>query len=261
MQYQTIIINDIPHGIEVMFNRVNQRNALNSTLILELHDLLDQADQNEKIRIVVLKGQHGFFCTGMDFTEAFGGATLQKATATDPAQFASQYMGLLKRFSTTNKIIISAIDGLVLAGGVGIVAASDIVLATSNSKFSLSEALWGLLPANVIPFLIRRVGFHKAYYMTLTTQTLTAKDAHDIYLVDELSDDLSDAIRKQVIRLSRLDARTIHDLKAYFRKMWFIDETMEQMAIDELARLVQEPRILQNIKAYLEHGKFPWEAP
>lgn len=255
MDYKTLLVADIPHGISITLNRLEQRNSLNSVILGEIHQALDAAEKNSACRLIVLKGQQGIFCTGMDFSE-ISQVTVQKENA---AQFAGKYMGLLKRFATLPKIIVALIEGQVMAGGVGLVAASDIVIATNKSQFTLSEALWGLLPANVLPYLIRRIGFQKSYFMTLTTQAMTAADAYACHLVDELSDDPTDALRKHTIRLARLNEQTIHDLKAYFRKLWLIDDKMEKLALDELARLMQESRVQNNIKRYVQEGKFPWE--
>lgn len=250
MNFTTVLISDIPHGIRITLNRLEQRNSLNTTLLNELNQVLNIADKNPDCRIIVLSGQSGIFCTGMDFNEV--------SYQSDDLISASSYMNTLKRFATMSKVIIAEIDGQVMAGGVGLVAASDIVIATTRSHFTLSEALWGLLPANVLPYLIRRVGFQKAYWMTLTTQTLSATDAHAIHLVDELSDQ-GDVLRKLIMRLARLDEQTIMDMKQYFQKLWFINETMEQVAISELERLMAEPRVKNNITRFVREGKFPWE--
>lgn len=257
MHYQTLLVADMPHGLSVTLNRIEHKNTLNLKLIEELNDLLCQVEKNRSCRIILLRGQQGTFCFGMDFQELISQIPANKEAI---QHFALQYMNLLKRLSLSPKLIVSEIDGQVMAGGVGIVAASDLVIATLRSQFSLSEALWGLLPANVLPYLIRRVGFQKAFLMTLTTQTLLAQDAHTINLVDELTDEPQEALRKFTLRINRLDEQTIKDLKFYFRKMWIINETMEQTAVQELARLVQEPRIQNNIKRFVEQGKFPWEA-
>lgn len=192
----------------------------------------------------------------MDFREVTQALPEQKNRM---SEWSSYYMELLKRFALSSKIIIAEIDGQVMAGGMGLIAASDLVFATPKSQFSLSEALWGLLPANVLPYLIRRIGFQKAYVMTMTTQTITGVEAYAIHLVDELSDHLDDTLRKYTMRLARINEQTIHDMKTYFRKMWIIDEKMEQTALFELTRLMQEPRIQNNIKEFIEHGKLPWE--
>jgi polyketide biosynthesis enoyl-CoA hydratase PksH len=132
-------------------------------------------------------------------------------------------------------------------------------VATSASSFALPEALWGLLPANVMPFLIRRVGFQPAYRLTLTTETIPAQEAWRIGLVDTLSDKPDDEIRRYLIRLGRLDEQTILEAKAYFQKMWLLNAAMEQHAIAELSRLMQTERVQTNIRNYAEHQKFPWE--
>ena len=191
----------------------------------------------------------------MDFQEA----------ATDAAQEGpeaariSEYMRLLKRFTLSSKVIISRLDGKVIAGGVGLVAASDIVISTERTELSLSEALWGLLPCCVIPFLIRRVGFQKAYFMTLTTKPISTREAQAIHLVDELADHLDETLRKLTLRLNLLDDDIIVDMKRYFQKMGGITSEMEQAATTEFARLATQPHVQQNIANYVARGIFPWE--
>lgn len=255
MDFSTLIVTEIPHGIAVTLNRLEQRNSLNSVLMNELQQLLTQAEKNPAYKIIVLRGQEGIFCTGMDFKEM----TQAPLEGEGSNRAALAYMSLLKRFASSSKVVIAEVDGQVMAGGVGFVAASDIAIATPRSQFTLSEALWGLLPANVLPYLIRRIGFQKAYTMTLTSQTMTAAEAHAVHLVDELSDNTADSLRKLSLRLGRLNEQTIVDLKNYFRKMWIIDDRMEEVAMLELARLIGEPRVQKNIKCFVEQGKFPWE--
>lgn len=255
MSYQTLLLSEVNSGIEITLNRSEHENTLNEQLINELHQVLDDAEKNPAYRIIALKGQQGLFCTGMDFHEALHAIAQEK----EMLAWSSLYMRLLKRFASSAKIIIAMVDGQVLAGGMGLVAASDLVIATPQSQFCLSEALWGLLPANVLPYLIRRIGFQKAYAMTLTTQTIMGQEAQAIHLVDELTEQLDDTLRKYTLRLSRLTEQTIRNLKNYFQKMWILNENMEKMAALELTRLMQEPTVQQNIKQFIENGKLPWE--
>ena len=242
-----------PRVWTVTMNRPAQRNSLTQGLMQGLHRALDQAEADPACRLVILAGRENFFCTGMDFTEAAKGA--------DSPQLldGANYMALLKRFAQCGKVIIAKVEGTVQAGGMGLVAASDLVVATPASSFALPEALWGLLPANVMPFLIRRVGFQPAYRLTLTTETIPAAEAWRIGLVDVLSDKPDDEIRRYMLRLGRLDEQTILEAKAYFQKMWLLNEAMEQTAIAELRRLMQTERVQTNIRNYAEHQKFPWE--
>ncbi len=255
MEYKTLLVTDIQFGIRITLNRFERRNTLNSVMLSELFHVLAEAEKNPACRIVALKGQQGIFCMGMDFHEVV--EALPQGEESD--RWASSYMELLKKMALSSKVIVAEVDGQVMAGGIGLVAASDLVIATSRSQFSLSEALWALLPANVLPYLIRRVGFQKAYLMTLTTQTYSAAEAFALNLVDELSDHPEEVLRRMAIRFIRLDEQTVRDLKHYLRKLWIINEETEKVAIQELSRLIHEPRVQENIKRFVEHGTFPWE--
>lgn len=252
-KYNTILISEAEYGIRITINRPEHRNSLNLTLIRELDKLLDIAEHNPKVKLIVIEGQNGFFCTGMDFD------TTISSTNEDEVQ-TSAYMNLIRRFTLIPKIIISVTDGQVIGGGVGIAAASDFVIATPRSQFALSEALWGLLPAMVIPYLMRRVGFRKAYQMTLTTLPISAEEACKIYLADEVSENPENNIRRLWSRLKRLDEVTIGNIKQYFRKMWMINEQIEETAVFEISRLMAEPKVRKNIENFVKFKKFPWES-
>ncbi|MDD2709947.1 MAG: enoyl-CoA hydratase/isomerase [Verrucomicrobiae bacterium] len=252
---QPLIVKKSPRMMTLTISRPERGNSINAALIHEINAALDDAEQTPDCRTVVLEGQPGVFCTGMDFHEA----SAQPGVAANEAVRIDQYLALLKRFTLSPKIIVSRIDGKVIAGGVGLVAASDLAVSTPRAEFSLSEALWGLLPCCVLPFLIRRIGFQKAYTMTLTTKPISAQEAQTIHLLDELTDNLDETIRKLTLRLNLLDEETIVDLKQYFRRMWLITPEMEKLAIDEIGRLAAKPKVRQNIANYATRGIFPWE--
>jgi len=251
---KTLLVNKINAAWILTLHRPDNRNSINETLLKEIHFVLDQAEQDTSCRCLVFQGENGIFCTGMDFQEV-----AQPVSGNKENFDSEEYMRILKRFTMTSKIIIVLLDGQVLAGGVGIVAASDIAISTSHTQFGLSEALWGLLPACVLPFLIRRIGFQKSYFMTLTTQTINATEAKTIGLIDELSDNLNDSLRRLLLRLNRIQEETVKDLKTYFRKLWIINETMEQTAVQEITRLANKPNVQANIKNFVEKQQFPWE--
>ncbi len=239
----------------VTFDRPARRNTLTQQTLNELARALDVLEHDADCQVVVLQGRDGFFCTGMDFAEMAD--RVGHDTRQDVADV--HYMDVLRRMASSGKVIVSAVDGQVMAGGVGLLAASDLVFATRASRFSLPEALWGLLPACVLPLLIRRIGFQAAYRMTLTTETWDADQARAAGLVDEVVPDLDDAIRRAAVRLTRLDTDTVRRMKAYFRKMWYLSHTMEEMAIAEIDALVHDPKVQDNIRQFVEHQKFPWD--
>ncbi len=253
--FETIEVTPGPRLWRVKIARPHRNNSIDSRLIHELSSVLEQAESDPNCRIMVLEGEPGVFCTGMDFKEVADNAGVPGGETIHIAD----YLNLLKKFTLTPIVVIASVDGKVIAGGVGLVAASDLVIATSRTEFSLSEALWGLLPCCVIPFLIRRVGFQKAYTMTLTTRPIGAQEAAAIHLVDEWTDEPAEAIRRLQLRLERLESQTVGDLKAYFRSMWMITPEMEALAVKEITRLTAQPRVEEAIANYVNHGRFPWE--
>lgn len=251
---ETVEVRWTPRMLRLTIARPERRNSISAGLLRDLSAALDEAERRPDCRMVVIEGSGGLFCTGMDFQEAAGSS----ASAAETVQIDS-FMALLKRFTLSPKVVVACVDGKVIAGGVGIAAACDLVVATPRSEFSLSEALWGMLPCCVVPFLIRRVGFQKAYAMTLTTRVYCAQEAAAMSLVDELSDNLEETLRKLQLRLGLLQDETIHDLKHYFRKMWIMTPEMECAAVEEISRLTALPRVKENIHNYVNHGTFPWE--
>jgi polyketide biosynthesis enoyl-CoA hydratase PksH len=189
----------------------------------------------------------------MDFQAVNGGE--DAFSQDDP----NGYYEVLKFFSCCSKVIISKVEGKVNAGGIGLVAASDIVIADEKANFGLSEALFGLLPACVMPFLIRRTGYQKALWMTLTTQGIPASRAYQIGLVDEVSTNVSDAVRKNLLRLTRLETGTIRELKEYMAELWIMDESTQRLAVNRITSLVQSEKVRHNIRNFVNNGKFPWD--
>lgn len=253
MHLTTLELRESPRLLTVTLHRPQQQNSINAAMVRELGQVLDYAEARPDCRAVVLQGGAGVFCTGMDFTELAAGAEAEFR------QQSAAFMALLRRLTLTPRIVVAQPDGRVAGGGVGLVAASDLVVATPRSQFSLPEALWGLLPCCVLPYLIRRVGFQRAYRMALTTQPVGAAEARECMLVDELSEQPGETIRRMLLRALRVEAWTVADLKQYFRRMWLVSEQMEQGAVDALCELVARPRVQENIAAFVQDQAFPWE--
>jgi polyketide biosynthesis enoyl-CoA hydratase PksH len=257
MDFKTLLVEDKNDIITITFNRVPELNSINNLLLEELNNVLDVAEQNSQCKFIILQGKHGYFCTGMDFKELSKEGT--NINIPIEGTIKSPFMDTIRRLSLIPKVIISKVDGKVMAGGMGLIAVSDFVVATSKSEFSLSEALWGLIPAVVMPYLIRRIGFQMAYRLTLTTLPISAKKAYDINLVDELDDSPENIIRQLWLRMSKLDIATITKIKQYFRNLWIIDNEMEDYAVSEITKLLLNPHIRENIRNFVQYRKFPWD--
>ncbi|WP_281988842.1 enoyl-CoA hydratase/isomerase [Aquimarina aggregata] len=251
---QTVQIEKSANVLRIKIYRPEANNSINAVLLSELKQILREVERDDEVKVIVLEGSQDNFCTGMDFKAV----SEQDGTDMFGEDGSGDYYEVLEMFATSSKIIISKIQGKVNAGGIGFVAASDIVLASEKASFGLSEMLFGLLPACVMPFLIRRVGFQKAKWMTLITRAISAQTAFNIGLVDEIGDNLDELLRIDLLRLKRLECDTILDLKKYMNKLWIINDQTKELAVNRISSLMQEERIQNNIKNFVQKGVFPW---
>jgi len=239
----------------ITLSRPEARNSIDACLLDDMHAALDELE-DARAKVLVLRGQSSVFCTGLDLRAGAAGSVVSTS-------ITERFMALMKRLSSMPKIVVALVDGEVMAGGIGLVAASDFAIASSRSTFGLSEALWGLLPAMVLPFMIRRTGFGNAYAMTLSAETIGAEAARAMHLVDEVLElgegDWMRLVERKVRRFERIDGRTIGEIKAYFRELWIVDDATERGAVREIDRLLSDPRIQTRMKDYAETGRLPWE--
>lgn len=226
--------------------------SLTDETMAALHRALDEAARAGRWRMVALCAVGPVFCSGMDIAGAAGANVDSIARAT--AGFAA----LLRRFTETPVLVVAGVDGSATGGGVGLAAASDLVLAGPHARFALPELLWGLVPCAVLPFLIRRVGFQAAYAMTLTARTVAGQVAEQMHLVDETVADVDAALPRLAGRLERMPQGAVADAKSYLRHRHAIDPGAEQLAAAEIARLVSAPAFRGAAESFASTGQLPW---
>jgi polyketide biosynthesis enoyl-CoA hydratase PksH len=228
-------------------------NALTPSLIAQCHAALDQCDA--RVSVLVISGTPEVFCSGADLANVRHAFAAGDAEAADPQPLYELWL----RLTRAPYVVVSHVRGSVNAGGIGFVAASDIVIAASTAQFSLSELLFGLFPACVLPFLIRRVGRQRAHYLTLMTQAFSAEQARELGLVDAHASDSSDLLRRHLLRLRRLSGAAVGRYKDY---MSSLDDSLvraQPLALSANRAMFRDPAAQRAIGRYLDEGRFPWE--
>lgn len=234
-------------------------NRINAARLEALHEAFDRAEAAAGVRAIVFRANGPRFCLGMDFSFFLG----QVAGDEDAQDAVADYAGLLVRMRQSPKPVIALVDGEVKAGGIGIVAASDVVLASERTTFQLSEVYLGLIPANVLPFLIERIGSRRASYLTLTAKTLSAVEARAAGLVDEVF--AADALEKETRAFFKNLMRTApHALAETKRFIGEIDGLDQAAAIPAAARSLLGLAAREDVRdaiASFEDGALPaWSA-
>jgi methylglutaconyl-CoA hydratase len=191
------IDNDGPVA-RVTLSRPELHNALNDRLVAEIRDTFLALALDDHVRAVVLTGDGISFCAGADL------AWLQRAvtfTEEENRADALHLVEMLDAIDSCPKPVIARVNGAALAGGAGLVAASDIAVAASTARFGFTEARLGLVPATISPYVVRKIGHAHARALFLTAERFEAPKARDIGLVHEVVDsDLLDSAVDRILR-------------------------------------------------------------
>lgn len=180
MAYQTLNVEIDDHVALIRLDRPEALNALNSELLLELGNALAEADQNERVRAIVITGSEKAFAAGADIKEM--------STKTYSDVFTSDLFGAeVTRITSTRKPIIAAVSGYALGGGCELAMACDFIICADTAKFGQPEINLGVIPGiGGTQRLTRFIGKSKAMDMILTGRFMDAAEAERSGLVSRV---------------------------------------------------------------------------
>lgn len=220
------------------------------------------ACSNPMHRIVLLEGsKEGVFCRGMELAML---AKQQEGTEHPPdlSPELEEFAACLRRIRYAGKPVIAVVDGEALAGGVGIAAACDLVVATTSSTFGLSELPFGLVPAIVMPLLLERMPAQKMRLWALAAGTHSAAKAQEAGLVDVVVEQLQlgNTVSSWVRRLSRADHGAVAKLKPLSAEVPGLGlEAALRRGVSLTSETLAHKPVLMGIREFLESGSAPWE--
>ncbi len=152
------------------------RNALSRALRAQLRNALGAALADDAVRVVVLDHTGRVFCSGMDLSEAAGGGAQE--------QGVREFPDLLSALWSSPKPVVAAVRGPARAGGVGLLAACDVVVAAASATFAFTEVRLGIVPAVISAVVLPRMLPHVAHRLMLTGEVFDAAAAAAGGLVD-----------------------------------------------------------------------------
>lgn len=252
-QYQTLRVRFDGPICVLQIHRPEANNSINDVLAEEFRGVLRR--HRDEINVLVVEGLPEVFCFGADFKGIEQGLASGATKAQNPETLYNVWLEL----ATGPFISVAHVRGKANAGGIGFIAACDVVLADETATFSLSELLFGLMPACVLPFLIRKVGFQKAHYMTLMTQPVSVQKAESWGLVDAWEANSEGLLRKHLLRLRRLSKKAVTRYKSYVAELDGTLTADKSKALAANLEVFTDPDNLRSIARYVQTGAFPWE--
>ena len=177
------LIRPSAHVAEVWLNRPDVRNAFNDEVIAELTAAFAQLASDAQVRVVVLSGRGKAFCAGADLNWMRAMADYSWEQNREDAQRLADMLWTLDQCPVP---VVGRVQGDCYAGGMGLAAICDVLVASRNVTFCLSEARLGLLPATISPYVVRAMGPQAARRYFVTAERFSAAQAHAIGLVHDL---------------------------------------------------------------------------
>ncbi|MAW79639.1 MAG: enoyl-CoA hydratase [Parvularcula sp.] len=263
-ELEDILLSRRQSALTVTLNRPQAKNALNAAIVNGLMTLCDWLTQNRDIRMVVLRGAGGSFCAGGDIKE-FGQMVMTPESvdgASDPIAISNRVFGdVLLKLDAIPQALVTVIEGSAFGGANGLISVSDIAIAEAHARFSLSETTLGVPPAQIGPFLVRRMGLYNARRLALTGAHFGAQEACRVGLVDKVVNGdagLEGALVETLTAIGRCEPEANAATKAIFNRAAApIDPAqLDEAAVDFAACLRGEGR--KGAMAFAQKTTPPW---
>jgi enoyl-CoA hydratase len=181
MPYTSITLSVTDRVATITVNRPDKLNALNAATIGELGDAIDEVRQRDDIAGAILTGAGRAFIAGADIGE------LAAQTPLQAKQRAQRGQGIFRRFETSPKPVVAAVNGFALGGGCELAMACHVRIASEAAKFGQPEVKLGICPGyGGTQRLPRLVGMGRALQLLMTGEMIDAAEAHRIGLVNRV---------------------------------------------------------------------------
>lgn len=243
----------------VALSRPESRNALDAALIEEITRCFEGLAGDAGVRVVVLTGEGKSFCAGADIG-------YMKETAAfsyeENLEDARRLAAMFRAVDLCPKPVVAKVRGAAVGGGVGLAAASDVVVAEEGTVFAFTEVRLGIAPATIAPFVVRKVGHSRARALFLTGERFGAEAAREAGLVHEVAarESLDAAVESKVEQFVQGGPEALAAIKALLREL----EEKPEEAMETTARSIAELRTgeegQEGLGAFIEKREPSWRS-
>lgn len=256
---QELLLDYAAGVLTVTLNRPHKRNAMNAQLVDELMAVFYAIEDDRSVRAVVLRGSEGNFCSGGDI----GGMQTRPEDASRAAwEFNRGFGRLITRVNRAPQVVIVLLEGAVLGGGFGLACVSDVAIADRSAKFAMPETGLGIIPAQIAPFVVTRIGITQARRLALLGERVDGQAALQLGLVHYLTG--SDAEMQEVLatvlkQVRRCAPGANAATKALMLAVGDVElERLLDGAADSFVTAMQGPEGQEGTQAFLEKRSPAW---
>jgi len=243
----------------ITLNRPDSRNAMNLVMLEELHALLAASGKDRSLRAIVLRGAGGHFCAGGDIKDM---AAARSRDRQGQAEINRSFGRLLEDAAKQPQVLITVLEGAVLGGGLGLVSVSDIAICRSDCHFGLPETSLGVIPAQIAPFVVRRIGLTQTRRLALTAARFDGLEALRLGLVHYCETD-AEALEQQLTKTIHQVLRCAPDANIQTKALLLASseqplESVLDQAADIFASAVTGKEAAEGMLAFVQKRKPGW---
>jgi len=257
----TVILNVTPEGVAmVTLNRPEAHNAFDTELVQRLSEIFDDLEDQDGVRVVLIDGAGPSFSAGRDLKEMQRAAGQSEGEIRDDS---TDFATMLMRLRGLPQPTVALVHGAAIAGGLGLVAACDIAIATADAAFALSEVRLGIIPAVISPYVVEAIGPRAARRYMLTGERFDAAEALRLGLVTSVVADRNALAAESERVVSALlqggpaalaATKELLDLVTYMP----IDEDLNEETVGMIAERRVTDEAKEGFAAFFEKRKPGW---
>jgi methylglutaconyl-CoA hydratase len=238
-------------------NRPDVHNAFDDVMIAELLKALEQVEESDSARVLVLRSEGKNFSAGADLNWMRSMADKNYQQNVDDA---GELGLLMERLDLLSKPSIALVQGAAFGGAVGLAACCDIVLAQPRSSFCLSEVKIGLIPAVISPYVVRTIGERQSRRYMLTAERFFADKAQELGLVNDVVEDFDEPLNKLLEALLANSPQAVGACKKLIRNVGSrpIDKDVREHTIKAIAEIRVSDEGQEGLSAFLEKRPAAW---
>ncbi|MTI69235.1 MAG: enoyl-CoA hydratase/isomerase family protein [Firmicutes bacterium] len=257
MSYENILIEKKNHIGIITLNRPNNLNTFNIDLAKELNLALEELDENLNIRVIIVKGAGKAFCAGIDLNE------LKNKTMEEYYETVELMEKMSVTISNMKKPVITSVHNIAVANGIGLVASSDLTVASEDTRFGATAVKVGLFCMGPAVSLSKCLGRKKALELLLTGDLIDAKEAERIGLINKVvsKEKLEEETMKLAKKIASYSPKGVQAGKQSFYSMIDLDyEKALELTNNHFATLCTTKDAQEGIDAFLNKRDPKWKS-
>ena len=259
--FNTLLV-ELQQGVlTVTLNRPEKRNAMNMEMVQELFTVFEDISRKREIRAVVIRGSQGNFCAGGDISD-MGEASQSESAKHRIWRFNRSFGHLISAVNSAPQVVITLCEGAVLGGGFGLACVSDVGIVENKAMFAMPETGLGVVPAQIAPFVVKRIGLTQARRLALLGERINGHQAVELgiaHFVVESSEEMQNKLDDVIKKLKRCAPEATAITKTLMLEVGTMGlETLLDRAADSFTDALNSDEGREGTNAFIEKRKPSW---